>query len=188
MERIALPTFQAHISPVLDACQELMVIDIENGQEIRRITVSLAGMSRLERAETMARHRLDSVICAGISDLMSRRTSIEIRSKAYLKSEDFHKEYFSLMGGFSDVMGIFMRVGQGIPDDELIARIKEKQISIRLEQVKKNSSIGQLRGTENICIIKTNNYFNTPLAIKGPGAGIEVTADGVLRNILECYN
>lgn len=72
MERIALPTFQAHISPVLDACQDLVVIDIEDGKEIQRMTISLAGMSRAERAEMMARRRVDAIICAGISDLMSR--------------------------------------------------------------------------------------------------------------------
>lgn len=73
------------------------------------------------------RLEVDETLEKAISDLMSRRTSIEIRSKAYLKSEDFHKEYFKLMDGFSDVMGIFMRLEQGTPDDQIIARVQQRR-------------------------------------------------------------
>jgi predicted Fe-Mo cluster-binding NifX family protein len=72
MERIAIPIFQARISPVLDACQDLLVVDIEGGKTIRRMTLSLADMPLLERGETIARRRIDTLICAGISDLLSR--------------------------------------------------------------------------------------------------------------------
>ena len=75
MERIAIPTFQARISPVLDTCNDLLVIDIEAGKEIQRRTVSLAGLSLPERSQTIARRRIDTLICAGISDLMSRYLS-----------------------------------------------------------------------------------------------------------------
>lgn len=71
MERIALPIFQARISPVLDACRDLMVIDIEDGQEERRMTVSLVEMSCEERCAAIAGRKIDTVICAGISDRMS---------------------------------------------------------------------------------------------------------------------
>ena len=72
MERIAIPTFQARISPVLDTCNDLLVVDIDAGQEIQRLTVSLAGLSLPERSQTIARRKIDTLICAGISDLMSR--------------------------------------------------------------------------------------------------------------------
>ena len=72
MERIAIPTFQARISPVLDTCNDLLVIDIENGKEIQRVTVSLTELSLPERSRTIARRRIGTLICAGISDLMSR--------------------------------------------------------------------------------------------------------------------
>ena len=80
MERIALPIFQARISPVLDACRDLMVVDIEDGKEVRRMTVSLAEMPCEERCATIARRKIDTVICAGISDLMS----------CYLESRGIH--------------------------------------------------------------------------------------------------
>ncbi|MBL0714371.1 MAG: hypothetical protein JJV98_11785 [Desulfosarcina sp.] len=70
MERIAIPIFQARISPVLDSCNRLMVVDIDNGKEIQRVEVSLAKMSRMERTETISRWRVDKIICAGVSELM----------------------------------------------------------------------------------------------------------------------
>ncbi len=69
---------------------------------------------------------VDGSLEDAIRDLYSRRTSIEISSKAYLKSEKFYKEYFILMDGFGDVMGTFMRVDQGYPEDELIASVHQK--------------------------------------------------------------
>ena len=72
MERIAIPIFQTRISPVLDTCQDLLVVDVEDGNATRRMTVSLADMPLLERSETLARRRIDTLICAGISDPMSR--------------------------------------------------------------------------------------------------------------------
>ena len=49
-----------------------MVVDIEDGKENRRMIISLAGMTCLERSTTIFRRRIDTIICAGISDLMSR--------------------------------------------------------------------------------------------------------------------
>jgi predicted Fe-Mo cluster-binding NifX family protein len=70
MERIAIPVFQTRISPVLDACNRLLVVDIDNGKEIQRADVSLEKMSRGERTETISRWNVDTIICAGVSELM----------------------------------------------------------------------------------------------------------------------
>jgi len=70
MERIAIPIFQARISPVLDACNRLMIVDIGQGKEIQRTEVSLVKMSRRERMEAISRWQVDKIICAGVSELM----------------------------------------------------------------------------------------------------------------------
>lgn len=70
MERIAIPVFQSRISPVLDACKRLLVVDIDNGKEIQRSDVSLKKMSRRERTEAISRWNIDTIICAGVSELM----------------------------------------------------------------------------------------------------------------------
>ena len=56
---------------------------------------------------------------------------------------------------------------------------------IGLNKVDLTSDIGSLYGPDNIVIIKTERYFNNPLVIKGPGAGLEVTAAGVLGDLLK---
>ena len=70
MERIAIPVFQERISPVLDACARLLVVDIDNGKEIQRTDVSLTKMSRRERTEAISRWNIDTIICGGVSELM----------------------------------------------------------------------------------------------------------------------
>ena len=67
-------------------------------------------------------------------------------------------------------------------------KLKDGKITIGIESVSKNSPLGQLKGTDNIIQIYSRFYNNTPLVIQGPGAGKEVTAAGVLSDILETAN
>lgn len=66
-----------------------------------------------------------------------------------------------------------------------VAKITKKTCTVGLEAVAKSSDIGTLSGPDNIVIIKSKRYFTNPLVIKGPGAGIEVTAQGVVGDMLE---
>jgi predicted Fe-Mo cluster-binding NifX family protein len=72
MERVAIPVFESRVSPVLDSCQRMVVVDIERGCEIRRQELSLEKMPIHERIEVMARWGIRKVICAGVSDIMCR--------------------------------------------------------------------------------------------------------------------
>jgi homoserine dehydrogenase len=65
-----------------------------------------------------------------------------------------------------------------------VATIKEGRCRVGLEQVLKDSQIGRLKGTDNIVVFKTQRYQNQPLVVQGPGAGPELTASGVLADIL----
>ncbi len=69
-----------------------------------------------------------------------------------------------------------------------VAEIKEGSVNIGLKEVPLNSPIGSLKGPGNICVFKTKRYDKNPLVIQGPGAGIEVTAAGVLNDIIEIAN
>lgn len=55
---------------------------------------------------------------------------------------------------------------------------------VGLREMDLSSEIGSLKGTDNIFVIKTKRYSKNPLVIKGPGAGIEVTAAGVFSDVL----
>ncbi|EDM45740.1 bifunctional protein: aspartokinase I; homoserine dehydrogenase [unidentified eubacterium SCB49] len=57
-------------------------------------------------------------------------------------------------------------------------------LKVRLVQVPKNSVIGQLKGSDTIFEIYTENYGDNPIVIQGAGAGAEVTARGVFGDIL----
>jgi len=58
-------------------------------------------------------------------------------------------------------------------------------IRVGIREVEKSSPAGQLNGTNNLIQIKTERYYDQPLIIQGPGAGKEVTAAGVLSDILK---
>jgi aspartokinase/homoserine dehydrogenase 1 len=65
-----------------------------------------------------------------------------------------------------------------------VATVKEGRCRVGLEQVSKASQIGRLQGTDNIIVFKTRRYHSQPLVVQGPGAGPEITASGVLADIL----
>jgi len=71
MERIAIPIFQSRISPVLDTCNDLVLVDLSEAGALRRGAVSLKTLNPGERAAVMARQGVDKIICAGVSDLMT---------------------------------------------------------------------------------------------------------------------
>lgn len=64
-------------------------------------------------------------------------------------------------------------------------RLKDGKISIGIQSVPKDSPLGQLKGTDNLIQIFSHLYSQTPLVIQGPGAGKEVTAAGVLSDIIK---
>lgn len=65
-----------------------------------------------------------------------------------------------------------------------VSKIEEGKISVGLEAVSENSPLGRLRGTNNQVMIYSARYKQEPLIVTGPGAGAEVTASGVLNDII----
>ncbi|HEY6843721.1 MAG TPA: aspartate kinase [Thermoanaerobaculia bacterium] len=57
-------------------------------------------------------------------------------------------------------------------------------IRVALEAVPASSPMGSLRGTANQVAIFSKRYKTNPLVVTGPGAGADVTAAGVLNDIL----
>jgi homoserine dehydrogenase len=56
-------------------------------------------------------------------------------------------------------------------------------VAAHLQSVPVESPIGALRGTRNLLAFRTRRYRSEPLVITGPGAGVEVTAAGILNDI-----
>lgn len=66
-----------------------------------------------------------------------------------------------------------------------VGKLTNHDISVGIQSIPIDSPIGQLRGTDNLFQIFTRRYSDTPIIIQGPGAGKEVTAAGVLADILK---
>jgi aspartokinase/homoserine dehydrogenase 1 len=59
------------------------------------------------------------------------------------------------------------------------------ELEVKLVSVAKISPLGQLKGADNLIEIYTKSYGEIPIVIQGAGAGKEVTARGVLADILK---
>lgn len=63
--------------------------------------------------------------------------------------------------------------------------VNNKSLEVKLISVPKSSPLGQLKGADNLIEIYTKSYGEIPIVIQGAGAGREVTARGVLIDILK---
>ena len=58
-------------------------------------------------------------------------------------------------------------------------------VDVGLTEVGPESPFAGLRGTDNQVAFTTLRYRSNPLVIQGPGAGLGVTAAGILNDVLE---
>jgi len=65
-----------------------------------------------------------------------------------------------------------------------VAKVTETAIQVGPIAVPKASPLGGLQGSDNMIVFTSERYNDRPLVITGPGAGIDVTAMGVLGDIL----
>ncbi len=65
-----------------------------------------------------------------------------------------------------------------------VASLGESGASVRLEAVASDHPAFEVAGPDNLVAFTTQHYSDTPLVIRGPGAGPAVTASGVFADIL----
>ena len=65
-----------------------------------------------------------------------------------------------------------------------IATMEEGRCSVSLEEVGPGHPCFDVAGTDNIIAFTTERYNQTPLVVKGPGAGAAVTAAGVFTELI----
>lgn len=63
--------------------------------------------------------------------------------------------------------------------------VKSKKLEVKLLSVPESSALGQLKGADNLIEIYSKSYDEIPIVIQGAGAGKEVTARGVLNDVLK---
>ncbi len=69
-----------------------------------------------------------------------------------------------------------------------IARFENSDASVKLEQIDSGHPFYNLTGSDNILAIYSSHYDENPLVVKGPGAGANVTAAGIIADILRVAN
>ncbi len=65
-----------------------------------------------------------------------------------------------------------------------VARVEAGTMEVGVREVPLDSPIGSLKGPDNLIAFESERYAPRPLVVIGPGAGIDVTAMGVLGDIL----
>jgi homoserine dehydrogenase len=66
-----------------------------------------------------------------------------------------------------------------------VAQVGPEGGSVGLVAAERDSALGTLRGPANYVALYTERYAEVPLAISGPGAGREVTAAGVMGDVIK---
>ena len=67
---------------------------------------------------------------------------------------------------------------------QYIGRFSTDGIAVGVQPVSQATAFGRLDGQNNLFEITTDRYAEAPLVVRGPGAGPEVTAAGVLSDVL----
>lgn len=96
---------------------------------------------------------------------------------AFYEALQKHEDYFLSMASHAASSGKKLRY---------LASITEGKASISLQEVGPESPFYALNGSENMVVFTTMRYSATPLVVKGPGAGADVTAAGVFADIVKC--
>lgn len=66
-----------------------------------------------------------------------------------------------------------------------VASWRDGSATARVREIDESEPLAHLRAGENVVVFRTARYDSVPLTVSGPGAGPEVTASGLLAEILE---
>lgn len=69
-----------------------------------------------------------------------------------------------------------------------IASFDGTKPTVALESIGPDHPFFGLSGSDNIVALHTRHYHDRPMVIKGPGAGADVTAGGIIHDILRVTN
>jgi aspartokinase/homoserine dehydrogenase 1 len=69
-----------------------------------------------------------------------------------------------------------------------VAELKSNSAKVTLTEVGKEHPFYSLDGSDNILSVRTVNCGSRPIVVKGPGAGVEVTAAGVFADVIRISN
>ena len=65
--KVAIPQWNGRVSPVFDVAGSLLLVDVADGQELRREEGTLTASDPLQRAKEVAQFEAEVLICGAIS-------------------------------------------------------------------------------------------------------------------------
>ena len=68
---------------------------------------------------------------------------------------------------------------------QYIGRMEEGRLSVQTRRIEQGSPFARLDGSNNMVVYTTERYLDNPLVVQGPGAGPEVTAAGILADLIK---
>jgi len=72
MIRIAIPIFHNRVSPVLDTCTRLLIIDFDGKADVEKREIPFDVYSQSERFKIVKNLNPDAIICCGISEVFDK--------------------------------------------------------------------------------------------------------------------
>jgi len=100
---------------------------------------------------------------------------------ADMSVDDFWKRLPEVDTHFAELREQAVGAGHAL---RYLASVDDGQASVRMTEVPDDHPCASLSNSENLVTITSTRYENTPLVVRGPGAGPEVTAAGVFADIL----
>jgi homoserine dehydrogenase len=143
-----------------------------SGRDVARKALILARTVRVSSAES-------SGWALDMSDLAVE--ALYPDSLADVSAEAFMDSASTLNRTYADRFDAAQAKGHTL---RYVARISPEGSEVGLTSVPQDSPLGALRGPANYVAFHTERYSDVPLVISGPGAGPEVTAAGVLGDII----
>jgi homoserine dehydrogenase len=98
-----------------------------------------------------------------------------------ISTEEFMAAASSLDAEYAGRVGEARSAGKVL---RYVAQVGPEGGTVGLVAVDRDGSLGALRGPANYIVLRTKRYNEVPLVLSGPGAGPEVTAAGVLGDII----
>lgn len=131
--------------------------------------------------EDVARKML---ILAREAGLMIEREAITItplldEALMQMPRVQFLEEFKARLAGWSP--RISLNPGQKV---HYVGKIEGGAIQVGLQAIDRDAAFATLHGTDNMIVFTTRRYLETPLIVRGPGAGPAVTAGGVLADLI----
>ncbi|KAK4956368.1 Homoserine dehydrogenase [Elasticomyces elasticus] len=139
-----------------------------NGLDVARKLTILARLTGLE---------IESPTSFPVQSLIPK----ELESCA--SADEFMEKLHEYDGRMDEVKGAAAKEGKVIRFVGSID-VGSKEVKVGLESFEKSHPIAALKGSDNIINFYTKRYGSNPLIIQGAGAGAEVTAMGVMGDLL----